>query len=290
MKKLRREFYPFLLVLPAFTYVFLWASYPMFLTFRLSLYKYTLGTPWSEAEFVGAENFRWLIYEDWQLVPSLIITLEFVVFQVVGGLLLGLGIALLLNRITKGRNLIAVLFIIPMALMPSMVGLTWRLFYSYDGIVNYFVESIFGWKVNWCSTSYALPAVIITELWQWTPFFILVFFAALTSLPREPYEAARVDGASSWLIFKYITFPSLKPIMLITLILRTVEALRSFDILYTIFGGGPGTATQTLSIHIQQTAFTARNVGHGAALSSLLIFITIVAIFPLIWSFSRRKH
>lgn len=289
MKKLRREFYPFLLILPAFIYVFLWAIYPMFLTFQLSLYKYTLGTPWSHAEFIGAENFRWLIYEDWQLVPSLIITLEFVAFQVVGGLLLGLGIALLLNRITKGRNLIATLFIIPMALMPSMVGLTWRLFYSYDGIVNYFVESIFGSKVNWCSISYALPAVIITELWQWTPLFILVFFAALTSLPREPYEAAKVDGASSWLIFRYITLPSLKPIILIVLILRTVEALRSFDILYAMFGGGPGNATQTLSIHIQRTAFTGRNLGHGAALSLLLIFITIAAIFPLIWSFSRRK-
>jgi len=286
-KKLKK-YYPLLLILPAFIYVLVWVVYPTFLTLKFSLSEYTLGTPWSAAKFVGLANFKWVFFEDWEFVPSLITTLEFTVVQVVGGLFAGLGIALLLNRITKGRNLMMALFIIPIALMPSMVGLTWRLFYSYDGIVNFFIEPLFG-KINWCSTTFALPAILITEFWQWTPFFVLVFFAALTSLPQEPYEAAKIDGASSWLTFKDITLPSLKRMILIVTILRSIEALRSFDIIYTLFGGGPGIATQTLSIHIQRTAFLGRMLGRGSALSLVLVLITLAIIIPMMWYFTRSR-
>ena len=286
-----REFikknYPILLVLPALLAILFLVAYPLALTFNTSFYNWTFGKPWETASYVGLSNYGWMLGGgDYFLGSSIQITLIFVVAQVFLSLALGLGIALLIGRVTRGRSVIATAFIIPMVVMPAVVGLIFRLYFSYDGLVNYFL-SFFGIKINWYSTGFALMAMTLTMTWVTTPFFVLVFYAGLMSLPHEPFEAAKVDGASRWKIFKDITLPLMKPVILIATIMRIIEAFRIFDLPYTMFGGGPGSATNILAIHISRVAFSTRYLGRGSVLSLLLVLIVLISCLLLVKSLTK---
>lgn len=279
--------YPILLVLPAFLTIFFLVAYPLLITLRASFYDWTFGKIWETASYVGLSNYEWMLGGgDYFLSSSIQITLIFVVVQVILSLALGLAIALLISRVTRGRSIIATAFIIPMVVMPAVVGLIFRLYFSYDGLVNYFL-GFAGIKINWYSTGFALMATTITMTWITTPFFVLVFYAGLMSLPREPFEAAKVDGASRWQVFKDITLPLMKPVILIATIMRTIEAFRIFDLPYTMFGGGPGSATNILAIHISRVAFSTRYLGRGSCLSLLLVLIVLISCLLLVRSLTR---
>jgi len=280
---LLKKYYPVILVLPAITTVLILVIYPLFMSLQTSFFKWTYGTPWSQAEYVGLKNYYWVFFGgDYLFYVSLQLTVVYVIFQVLGSFFVGLFIAVLLDKLPRGGSLFTSFFIIPMVIMPAVAGLMWRLYFTYDGLVNYFVETLFRIKINWFSTEYALIALSLASIWITAPFFILVFYAALTSLPQSPIEAARVDGASELTILKDIKLPMLKPIIFVTLILRTIEALRSFDLPYVTFGGGPGSATEVLAIHINRIAFQFRQLGAGSVLSLFLILLVVIMCSLLI--------
>jgi len=285
-----RKNYPILLILPALLTVLVLVIYPLVTSLRISTYNWIFGTRWETARYVGLNNYRWLFGGgDYFLGTSIWVTLVYVSCTVLLSLILGMGIALLLNRITRYSSIFMSAFIIPLVTMPAVAGLAWRLYFTYDGFVNYLLSFI-GLKINWYSVNYALLAMVIATIWVSTPFFVLVLYAGLTSLPREPYEAAKIDGASRWLIFKDITLPLMKPVILTATIIQTIDMFRMFDVPYIMFGGGPGSSTEILSIHISRVAFSMRYLGRGSCLSLLLIAIVLAVTVLLIRSLVRTRR
>jgi len=260
-------------IAPALVVVSLLALYPLFWAGYKSLFDAKFGFP--EAEFVGLGNYIRLINSQ-AFWTSLKTTILFIVPSILFQAALGLMIALLLNSGIKGKSFFSGFFIVPMVMMDTMVGLTWRLYYSQQGIYNYFLELIFGKPIIWHSASWALTGIVIAEIWRWTPFFILILLAGLQAVPRELYDAADVDGASSFQKFRYVSFPLLKTLLVIGLILRFVDAMKLFGMIFAMFGGGPGNVTETLPIHIYRTTLLSRNLGLGMAQAIILIVLILI--------------
>ena len=283
---------PHMYISPAFVLIFLLGIVPTIFIVIMSFHSWDLGTPWSSAEFIGLGNYRYFfsgVDSDFQ--ASIKTTLLFVVGTVLAELVLGFLIALLLNwKELKGRGFLTGCLTIPMVLMPTMVGMVWRLYYSYHGMINYFLETLFGFTVNWFSMDNALLAVMITEIWQWTPFFILVFLAGLQSLPSEPYEAARVDGASRLQAFVHITLPLLKPLIIVATLLRTMDAFRLFDLTFAMTKGGPGNVTEIIPIYIYRINILRRSLGQGATISVFLtgFILALCLLFMIILEHHAR--
>ncbi len=281
---------PAILILPAFAVVFSIAAYSAFSLFQLSTVDLTFGEPFRLAEGVGLENYRWLLTNEHSTFGATVrITIHYLLGTLIPELLIGFAIALLLNRKMRGNSLFTALLIIPVVLMPSMVGLIGRLYFSYDGLINFFFESVTGVRHNWYGKDLALVAVILVDIWEWTPFFILILLAGLQTLPVEPFEAARVDGASRWQSFAHLTLPMMLPLILTTLILRFMDVLRLFDVIFVMFSGGPGTATTTLPLYVYRTTLVQRDVGRGSAASVMLIIIIVALTVILIKLRERIK-
>jgi len=191
----------------------------------------------------------------------------------------GLSIALLLNKDIRGSKTIRTLVIIPMMVTPIIVGLQWRFLFNYDmGLISQVLRVLHiseGFNILG-NHSYALAGVALADIWQWTPFVILLCYSGLRSLPIEPYEAVTMDGATSWQTFKYITLPLLKPVIVITILLRTMDAFRIYDMIYTMTFGGPGASTETASFYVYRVSFKLFHMGYGSALSYILLIITII--------------
>ena len=267
---------PAVLIVPAFLVVFTLAAYSAFWLLHLSMVDLTFGESFDKAGWVGLENYRWLFFNEYSTFwASVRVTALYLAGTLIPELLIGFAIALLLNRRMRGSSLFTAALIIPIVLMPSMVGMIGRLYFSYDGLVNFFIETLTGERYNWYGAKLALLAVILVDVWEWTPFFILILLAGLQTLPVEPFEAARVDGASRWQSFVHLTLPLMLPLILTTLILRFMDVLRLFDVIFVMFGGGPGTATTTLPLYVYRTTLVARDVGRGSAASVMLIIIIV---------------
>jgi len=278
------------LILPAFLIVFTLAVYSAYWLVRMSQTKWIFGKTIDEAIWIGLENYRWLLFnENTTLWNSVRITVIYVVICLIVELVFGFVIALILNGKIFGRSIYTAILIIPIVVMPSMVGMVFRLYFSYDGLINYFVEILFDTKLNWYGPELALPAVMLVDIWQYTPFFVLILLAGLQALPKDPYEAAKVDGATSWQLFRFVTLPMMSPLVVTVSMLRLMELLRGFDVIFVMFAGGPGDATTTLPLFVYKTTLVARNLGRGSA-SSVLLIITIVSLtFILIRIFERVR-
>src|ERR1041385_2428611 len=194
--------------------------------------------------------------------------------------LLGLGLALLVDRPLRGRGLFRALLLVPMMLPPVVVGVVWRLLLNPDfGAINGTLRrfGISTEALTWtASPKLALLSVIAVDVWQWTPFVFLVLLAGLQAIPEEPYEAALIDGSSRWQTFWHVTLPLLKPSILIVLLLRTMDLLRVFDQIFILTEGGPGFATETISLYIYRTAFRFFDFGYASAMSFVLLALTNV--------------
>jgi multiple sugar transport system permease protein len=207
-------------------------------------------------------------------------TLYFAGVSVVVELLLGLGIALLLHRNLRGLGVIRTIVVIPMMIAPVVVGLSWKYMLDFDtGVLNYFTRQLGIDPPNWLgSATWAIPALILTDVWEWTPLFALMLLAGLQSMPEEPFEAARVDGASSWQSFWNLTLRFIRPFILIALLLRVMDTLRTFDLPFVMTAGGPGRATEFASLYAYRQAFSYYYVSLGIAASFvILILISILA-------------
>ncbi len=228
--------------------------------------------------FVGLNNFRQLLSRDPLFWHSLQISALFITGAVGLEFLLGFAIALLFSRPLKLVGLLRSLLILPMVMTPVVVGLTWRILYNPSfGLINYFTGLLGFPPLAWVDrASTALPALIVADVWQWTPFMFLMITAGLQSLPTEPFEAARVDGASSWQILRHLTVPMLRQVILVAILLRTIDAVKTFDIIYMLTRGGPGTATQTMNIYTFYLAFEWLKPGYAAAMALVMLILVTV--------------
>ncbi len=251
------------------------AIYPLAFSFYISFFKYRLTDPNQTRIFLGLANYI-EAFHDKQVIKSISNTLVFVFGTVVIEVLLGLGLALLLSGEGRHMRTIRSFLLIPMALPPLVVGLVWKSLYNVDfGVIPYYFK-LLGFDMGrgpLGEISTAMPAIIIIDVWQWTPLLMIIFLAGLKSLPQQPYEAARVDGANRWQRFWHITLPLLKPTFLVALLLRTVQSFKVFDIIYATTSGGPGTATTVLNYHIFTVGMTFFDMGYAAALANILLVI-----------------
>jgi multiple sugar transport system permease protein len=259
----------YLLLAPTIAVLLALTIYPLIYSVRIS-FQSNSGAP-------TLQNFARL-FTDQFFLSALAHTLVYAAIALTAEFLLGLGLALLLDSQIRARNIFRVLLLIPLMLPPVVVGVIWRLMLNSNfGAVNGTLKS-FGVNTNlltWtASPKLAMASVIIADVWQWTPFMFLILLAGLQAIPQEPYEAALVDGSSPWQTFRHVTLPLLKPAILIALLLRTMDLLRVFDHIFILTEGGPGFATETLSLYIYRTAFRFSNFGYAAAMSFVLLLIT----------------
>ena len=269
----RRRF-GYLMVAPAFLTLFIMTIYPFYRMILISLHRWSI-VPTIPRVFLGFGQYL-NMFRDTSFHKTLWVTIVFTIGVVAIEMFLGFWIAFLVS-ISRARWL-RVAFLMPAVVAPVVVGLTWRFLFSYDlGPVNFFVSSLGLERINWLGRpASALISVMIVDIWQWTPFAMLIFLAGLESLPLEPYEAAKVDGAHAWQIIRYITLPQLAPIIAVILMFRTLDAFKAFDIIYMMTRGGPGNATEMLSYKIWQKAFFQNKLGYAAAMSVLAIILATI--------------
>jgi multiple sugar transport system permease protein len=256
-------------ILPALFILFLVAVYPLGYMLWLSFQKRLLI--FNVSGFVGWGNYLFLL-KDARFWNALKNTVYFTAVSTALELLLGLGIALLINRSFKYRGLITAVILVPWAVPTVVSARMWELIYNSDfGVLNY----ILGARINWLgSPAWAMHAAILADVWKTTPFVILLLVAGLRVIPRELYQAARVDGAGSWGIFRYITLPLLLPVILVALLFRTLDAFRVFDIIYVLTGGGPANTTETLSVYAYKVLFQTLRFGYGSTLAVVVFLCT----------------
>jgi multiple sugar transport system permease protein len=218
-------------------------------------------------------------------------TFEFTLLATFGGLLVGLGLALLFREKFWGRKYILPLVIMPMLLSTMVVCATWKVLYHYDyGLFNYFLGTLGLEPIQWLTNKQiVMKSVVLVDIWQWAPMSFLILLAGLQSIPRELYEAAKVDGANRSRLFWYITLPLLRHHVLLVILLRSIDTFRIFDKVYALTGGGPGNATETISFYIYREGFTYFHIDRAAAASviMLLIVTTISAIY--IWFIFKEQ-
>jgi len=265
-----------LTILPTIILISVLTAYPLIYSIYVSLCQFNPTTASSET-FRGFLNYS-LLLNDPRFWSSLQTTITIAGFGVVSEFFIGLGLALLMNKEIKGKGLITTILILPMMLPPVIVGLIWRMqLNKFFGFINYFLASFGIDSPDWLGVpEWALPSVIFVDIWQWTPFVFLILLAGLQSLPREPIEAAQIDGASQWQLLKYVTLPMLVPFMLIALFLRSIDALKLFDVVYILTMGGPAFTTETASLYIFRQCFINYDIGYSAALSYFLLLIVMI--------------
>jgi len=259
----------YLLIAPTIAVLLALTIYPLIYSIKVS-FESSSGT-------ATLQNFTRL-FTDQFFLSALSHTFVYAAIALTVEFLLGLGLALLLDSQIRARNVWRTLLLVPMMLPPVVVGVVWRLMLNSNfGAVNGTLKS-FGVNTDaltWtASPKLAMAAVIMADVWQWTPFMFLILLAGLQAIPREPYEAALTDGSSTWQTFRHVTLPLLKPAILIALLLRTMDLLRVFDHIFILTEGGPGLATETLGLYIYRTAFRFSNFGYAAAMSFVLLIIT----------------
>jgi multiple sugar transport system permease protein len=219
-------------------------------------------------------------------------TFVFVFAAVVIEMLLGFCLALLVSRLVRGRPVYLAIFLIPILVPGIVIGAMWKLMYNFDfGVINQIAGAL-GLPVrDWLgSVELALAAVIVVDIWHWTPFVFLLLLAGLESLPQDVYEAAKVDGASAWQEFVHVTLPLMLPTIVVTLVFRLIVAFKVFDEVYLLTGGGPGTATEVLSFTIYRRFFAEDRAGYGAAMSVVVLFVLALAIVVAVSSLRRGEE
>jgi multiple sugar transport system permease protein len=270
-------------LLPALLYVLAWRIIPALYTAYLSFTAYNLAYDPS-VDWVGFANYARLAQES-GLLSSFTITMEFTIIVTFAELGLGLSAALLFNRDMPMRNLILGIFLIPIVLPPVVVGTIWYiLFNQFVGPIPYLLQLAHGPYIPWLTTpGTALFGLVLSDVWEWTPLMALLLLSALQAIPNDMLEAARMDGASGFKLFRFIALPQIAAMMAVAVGLRFMDAFRELDKVIIMTGGGPGTATDFLSMHIYRAAFKFFTLGYAAA-----IVVTALAFLGIIYGFYFR--
>lgn len=265
------------LVLPAVLTIIMVALFPLVWTFWESLHLHDLRMPWLGRPFVGLSNYL-EAFGDPRFRGALGHTAFFAVASVTLELVIGLWLALALNRAFRFRGLVRAAVLVPWAIPTVVSALLWRfMFEGESGIVNAALVSlgILGQPLVWLvDPKAAWVPIILADVWKTTPFVALLLLAGLQNIDSSLYEAARIDGASAWRQFRYVTLPLLKPALLVALIFRTLDAFRVFDLIYALTGGGPGTSTEPIALYTFNALLQNLQFGYGSALSVIVFVLT----------------
>jgi len=301
----------YVFIIPTTVILIIVTIIPFIYLLNLSIHDVTALNFNKKWTFVGLRNY-FDIFMSPEVGLHLILTLEFLIFAVGLEFIIGMGFALLLNRKFKGRGIIFALFLIPMMSTPIVVGIMWKYIFAMDsGIISRILEimklpiipwlthtplpfvgniPIVGhWLVKYLNLNYGFLSLIITEVWQWTPFMFLILLAGLSSIPLEPYEAAEVDGANYWQKFRYITLPQMENIILIVILLRIMDAIKVFDTIWALFGNS--VLMRTLNMYIFNEGIIKYGYSLGASMSILvLILVSVIStiFIKIIYSKERK--
>lgn len=268
---------PYFFLAPAGLVLIFALVYPVGYLTVASFFDWRMGTPFADSTFAGFGNYLWIL-KDPNFRESFMVTMTFAFTVVILEMFLGVALALMLERPIKGMSVFRTIFILPMMIAPIVVGLVWRYMYNPQfGIINKTLKSWGFAGIPWLSSpSWALPSVIIADIWQWTPFIFILSLAALQSLPKSALEASRIDGATGWQQIIYIKIPLMMPVLVVAALLRMIDAFKVLEVIFIMTNGGPGLSTEILSLQIYKTAFVSWELGRAAALSNILLAIVMV--------------
>ena len=265
---------PWVYVAPAVAVMAVGLLLPILDAVRLSLYDWPMGTDWSQARWVGLEAYREM-FGSAQVWTSIGATLAFVACAVTAEMVLGTALALFLERPVRGMRAFRTMFVLPMMIAPICVGLIWRyLFDANFGPVNHLMAALGLPAQAWLARhELAFLAMVVTDIWQWTPFVLIMVLAALQGLDASVLEAARIDGATPWQQIVRVKLPMIRPILVVTLLMRMIDGFRGLEVIYVMTFGGPGQSTELFSLHLYKAAFISQKLGYSAALSMLLLVV-----------------
>jgi len=273
------KYTPKLMALPTFIILLIISLVPLIYVLGISFTDSTISKPFND--FIWFENYKKALTDE-VFGDSLVNTLVFAFVVTTIQTFLGFVLAFAMQRERKLSGVLRTLALLPLFTPPVAIAMIWRLIYDPNqGMLNYYMLK---WGLVSAPAAFlgdktlAFPSIMLADIWQWTPFCFLLCLAALQSLPRDPYEAAMVDGASAWYVFKRLTLPMVAPQVIVIFLFRFLIALKVFDLIYMLTFGGPGNTTQVASFYIYRVSFKQFQTGYGGALSILvLILISVLA-------------
>lgn len=266
------------LLLPCFIFLAVFAIYPIFNAFWTALHQLRLDQPLAGFPFIGLRNFA-KAFGDPDARHAIAVTLQYTVFTVVAQFIFGLAIALIINRMARGKGFVRTAALLPWTMAPILVGQMWRwLFNDQAGVINDLLQrlGLISGQIIWLGVpALAFFAVTVAATWSAGSYMALILLAGLQGIPDEMYEASSLDGASPVQAFFAVTLPMLRGAIMVSLVLRTLGALQAFDLPFQMTGGGPGNATETFALFIYKNTFQFLDFGYGAALSVILLVIAL---------------
>ncbi|MEO5765953.1 MAG: sugar ABC transporter permease [Casimicrobiaceae bacterium] len=272
-------------VVPALVVVGAVIIFPWLFTVWMSAFDWKIGT---QAHFVGFDNYIQLATNQ-RFLESIGHTFYFTVLAVIVPLVLGTIAALIFHREFPFRGALRAVFTMPMMATPVAVALVWTMmFHPQQGVLNYLLSLVGLPPSLWVySPTLVIPSLVLVEIWHWTPLVMLIVLGGLAALPTEPYESARLDGATEWQLFRFITLPLVAPFLLVAAVIRSIDAIKAFDTIYVISQGGPGTASETINLYLYLQAFAFYNVGNASAVV-VVFFVIILALAMLLLHVRQR--
>lgn len=290
MQKIMRwvdKYTKWIMTLPVIVFMLVMIAYPLFYTFRLSFHSWTLSNV-VPMRWVGLDNYKDLL-TDPKFYEYCKTTVVYAVGTLIIQTLLGVSIALLLNREFRLKGLTRTMFLLPLMATPVAVAMIWKLMYDQSlGIINYVMSALGMETVTFLGDAKtALPALMAVDVWQNTPIVILICLGGLSAIPTDCLEASAIDGASRWQVLTKITLPLLSPTILVAMMLRLIDLMKVYDLIYSSTHGGPGTSTTTLNIYAYQLAF--ENFRFGKASATLVIFFVVLAVVTVVFNYLRSK-
>jgi ABC-type sugar transport system permease subunit len=279
-----RERFALLLIAPAALLLLLFQVLPIVIGANASFRDWALNNP--KKTWLGFAHYVSVLTDPAFLQVVLPNTFLFMIVSVAGALTIGLAIALLLNRGFGGQKLVQTMLLLPLMVAPVIAAIMLRwMFNDQFGIVNVVLEAIGIEGQPWMAQRWsAFGVILLTDIWLWTPWFTLLLLAGLQSLPKEPFEAAAIDGTTSWRVFRYLTLPMLRPVIAVCVVIRSIDAFRTFDIVWTLTGGGPARSTELFSLYAYVHAFLNLDFGKGSAaaiIGAVIILVVGLVLYRL---------
>jgi len=260
--------------------------FPWLFTLFMSVHEWKVS---GDTPFVGMANYAHMLNDE-RFLWSVVRTLYFTALSVIAPVLLGVFAAVCFATKFKLRGLARTIFVLPMMATPVAISLVWTMmFHPQLGVLNYLLTSVGLPPSAWVyDSATVIPTLVMVETWQWTPLVMLIVLGGIASLPLDPYEAAILDGASVWQMFRHITLPLVWPFIIVATVIRLIDALKAFDTIYVITLGGPGTSSETINILLYQTAFAYYDLGYGSAM--VVVFFVLILLISLMLLHIRQKQ
>jgi multiple sugar transport system permease protein len=279
----RPSYWPF--IIPALVIVIGVIVFPWGFTIWMSLNEWKVGAP---TTFVGMANYLRLP-GDPRFVEAVWHTLAYTALSVVLPLVLGTFAACVFHTRFPLRGFLRGFFIMPMMATPVAIALVWTMmFHPQLGVLNYLLSFLGIPPQLWIfHPASVIPSLVLVETWQWTPLVMLIVLGGLAAIPSEPYESAQIDGANAWQVFRFITFPLILPFLFIAAMVRTIDAVKSFDIIFAMTQGGPGTASETINLYLYSVAFAYYDIGYGSAIA--VIFFVLIIVLAAVLLYVRQR-